>query len=361
MNTKYPQIFWFFVLTIAVLFLRGGVADAASIKAVNKTRGIVIIDEGSDAGFKKGDRVCFQDINGKQVGCGTVASVKVSTANVQLANPRLARRLKRGMPAIQGASAFTASSPGKYRRNLKAMYIVTPLFPTSYQKLAYAPPPLTGNADSLWEQIGPPDISLLGFGVEAEFGIGASMSTAVGLRMRMDRVFVSEADFVTKAPDANTGQAVKITEYVETKQSTTSMGFWTDFYLYDLVFGSSFALRFGSGLDVDMSTVVLQATQKDDDPAAATIGEFAKVTSKLTTVSLRLLPAFVYFLDPIGINVTPALLIPLTATGASFAGESADTNAAKLNGDPVEDLKLALAHDKASFGLIVQFSLFYAF
>lgn len=353
------------ITLLTIVFGMHSVAYAASIRAVNKSKGTVIIDEGSESGLKKGMSVCINDSKGKQIECGSISALKKKVATVKV-SPAGAKKMKRGMEAIadgggsSGGGTRSAKAPAKYRRNIKSMYIMTPMFPSTYQKLAYAPPPVTGTASTLWEPIGPPDISIMGFGAEAEFSVGSSMSAAVGFRMRLHRDFASEADFVQRELDTN-GQKQRIPEYVETLESTSAMGFWADLYFYDMRFGKSTALRLGSGIDMDMSTVTLKATQLDDDQKA-TIGEFMTATSKLSVISLRLIPSLFYFLDPVGLSITPTFMVPIAAMGASFAGENTDSHATALGGvDPLEDTKAALGHQKNSFAMMVSFSAFFAF
>ncbi len=359
-------------LTIGALLLGTGTfwtygsADAASIRGVNRKKGVVVLDSGSEGGLKKGMNVCFNDSKGKQIDCGKIVSLKKKTSTVKLNKAASARRLKRGMEAITDgeaavASASSSKAGAKYRRNVKTMYIMTPMFPSTYQKLAYAPPPVTGDAETLWEPIGEPDISVMGFGAEVEMGIGATMSTAIGFRMRLHRDFASEADYIQRELTAD-GQKQAIPEYVEALQTTSAMGFWADFYFYDVRFGQSLSLRLGSGIDMDMSTVTVKATQKDDRADQATIGEFVTATSKLSVISLRLIPSLNFFIDPVGFTLTPVVLVPLAAMGAAFSGENLDTHAANLGGvDPMEDLKAALGHDKGSMSLMITLSAFFAF
>ncbi len=83
----------------------------------------------------------------------------------------------------------------------------------------------------------------------------------------------------------------------------------------NLKFGESNFLRFSSGLDYDTATVNFKATHKTDGDTEA-LGELFKVTSKLSTIGLRLGTSFApYFLDPLGGYFSFNAVVPLSASG----------------------------------------------
>ena len=354
------------VAIMGAVLLGSSSLSAASIKALSKAKSLVQIDEGSDSGLKKGTEVCFGDKKTKTNPCGTVTGLKKNTAVVKLSNESDFGKLKKGMQANYEASSVkiadegaTNSGPlaGAHRRNIELMQITTLMHAFTANKLGYSAPPAaaSGTTSSLWNATGTPDYSIIGFGLKGEFPIGKKFSVSVGGRMAMIRGFSSIDSYY------NTGTTAVSPEYVETSQTFSSMGLWSDFFFLDLALGSKFILRAGAGLDLDMSTVAFSATQKDERAAQATQGEFAKAESSLKTVSLRIPLAAHLFLKPIGLSLSPVVAVPLMASASSTAS-STDTNSSRLNGaNAADDLKTSLGHKKNSFAFMLQAGAYWAF
>ena len=323
----------------------------------NKKRKVIRISGGKAKGFIKGARVCFFGKKGKKVACGKVvrAGGKASFAKV---SPKRFRRVRKGMTAkLQGAAGqaegaladatdsvtqgSTSGAPS-HLTNFKLGYIISFLSPATYEKLTYSPPAADaseGSVGSLWKADSTSSLSIFGFIAEGDFGIGDSMAASFGLRFRYYRDFIAQSDY----------SATEKNLYVETEQTASAMGFYTDFTFLNIGTSGTF-FQMSSGLDYDMSTVEFKATQKDDDGEDVQ-GEIASATSSLSVISLRLgMDVGMTIFDPIGILGGINLLVPVAEMGASFSGKINDTNETLLSGSGDEDLETALDHKKASFG-----------
>ena len=366
------------ILSLTAVFFVNQIALAAKVRAISKKRSMVKVNAGVNKGYFKGAKVCIYRKK-KKVACGKVIKVKPTSSFVKVSKKRL-KRIKKGMRVRlrskarrkatemveegigKGKEAMAQSSSGTdHRTNLKLNYFATILAPAVYEKITYAAPEIdtatnqeVTSVDTLWQwqSDSTASLSILGFGAESEFGIGKSMAISVGLRLRFYRDFISPADYNKTVPE----------QFVETEISAQAFGLYSDFTFLDIAMSESLFWRLSSGLDIDMSTVKLTATQKDDDSSDTT--EIASTESKLTVLSLRLGTNFNFMvLEPIGIVFGTNLLIPITTFSASASTENNDPNAtSKLSGgDGQADLDAALDHRKAGFGAEVVLGAYFAF
>lgn len=404
------HIRWILVCLIA---LTPSQLEAGTIKKIDRKKKLVLIDEGKGTGVTKTSKICFKDAEGVDAGCGKVSKIKASSTTVKV-TAKVLKKLKKGFevvitadetvegeeaappeegsemappeegvgtttPAEGDAAASSAKAKGKkgsktakgkkdkatpaeggkWRNNIKLAYILTPKGASTFNRLSYQAPSKDDSGtvqatDSLWSTIGAVSQSLLGFGLEAEFGIGATMSMAVGFKQKKYSEFKVESDY-----DVKDGS-----HYTETSETSSAQGFWFDFYYLEVPISQSFIFRLGNGIDYESSQVDAKITHKYDGPKPETPGnqefEVASASSKLSTISLRTVLNTHFFLDPIGLNFALNVLVPLTAS-EKFSGTVGDPNAAKLNGAAEDDLKAALGHKKAAVGVEALFGLYFAF
>jgi hypothetical protein len=343
-------------LLALILLSSVGTAKAATVTDVKKKKKTATIDAGTSTGFSKGISVCFSDDEGTKIGCAKISDATETTATIKL-TPKLIRKLKKGANAdlqSAGASAGTAGAdPAPNRTNVKGLYALTLVPPIQYNKISFSIPESSATTvESLWNIAEKSGMSFIGGALEMEFGVGKSMSLAVGFRYRMYRDFLAESDYGV-TPE-------QVTTYAETSMKSTSMGGWFDFYFAQ--FGSApFFFRLASGLDVDMAKLTLQS-DKLSETNATDPEPIATAESALNLISLRLGLQMNLFFKPLGLVFGLHPVVPLAAMGSKYSDEIADSNSSKVA--PLtasEDLKIAIDHKKASFGLEVTTGLYVAF
>jgi hypothetical protein len=314
---------------------------AAAISSINKKRKTVVVNMGTADGAAKRSRVCFYSGSGSQVTCGVVVRARKSTATVRVT--KKFNMLTVGMEARSAGGKGRAVAAGSsHNTNLKAAYIFTPMPPATFNRLAYSFDQAEGSAWSVVEDSG---MSFLAVGGEFEYGISRDMSIAVGGRFRMYDGFQSQADY----------SAEDKAQYIENNQSAQAFGGWADFYFLNMNMGPG-DLKLGGGLDLDMSSHEFKATWYND-----TSGEqrdFVAVTTSAMTISLRAPMHYDIYVNPVGFTFGANLLIPVTSSVSSSVGtpfEEADPDAL------MEDLLASINHNKASFGLELVLSAYFAF
>lgn len=328
------------------------VAGAAAVKQVNAKKKLISIALGEDETMEKDALVCVFTESGKKVDCGTVKSVKGTVAIVVFKSTKKFKRLKVGMQAKVGAeppgteddteaSANTAKKPknavkeGKTTKSplrIWALYSAALSTPAVYNKLGYAAPS-SETPETLWSDDKTTKSSLFGFNFQVGIPLGA-FSVNPGFRYRKFTPSVVDSDYVSQRADP----------YTSTDETASALGIWTDFQFYRMAFSGASSFWLSSGIDMDMSTVTLKTTKKDDSGATAET-EIAKAESKLSVLSLRLGAATdLVFTKVFGVSVGTTIMIPLSASG-KFSGDLADGEG-QGQADPGEDLKKALGHKK---------------
>ncbi len=349
-------------VAVALVLSTGGFAglgQAATIKEVSTKKRLadVELDEGET--FEKGASVCFYDEGGEKGECGIVSKAKGTLVQVKVKKPK---RLKVGMTMKrdedasadegEGTASGTASDdeervakkgavkrkgvPRKNPLRIVGYYGLPLKTPASFNKLAYASPEIS-TPTSLWTK--DKVIGSASFGVGGEVAIPLGKFAVVpGVRYRTFTPSLIDSDY-------NKG---KLNPYVSTEEKASALGVYVDFQVYRLNVTPIIGINLLAGLDMDMSTVELTATKKDDTPGAGA-AEAASATSKLTVISLRLgANTDILALKIIGARLGFGLMIPLVGVGGTFSGKLAESRG--LASDAGEDLKKSLDHKKASFG-----------
>lgn len=325
----------------------------ATVKRVIKKKRIVVIDAGKNEGLSKGIKVCFLKENGKKVACGRVRKVRKKVSFVRVNKKRL-RRVKKGMEATftvkgveteESATEIASSdSLSSKKTQIQVFYLITPMTPSKFQKLNYSEP--VSGAETMWDPSGDIGSANLGFGANVTFSIFNS-TIGVGGRMRTYTTQEVEGYYQQNTPS----------QFVLMEQKASAIGFWIDYYYFDTKM-SLLSIQIAAGLDVDMTTVDLTATQGDDNTSEN--NPIASGTSKATTLSLRNLINIYMDFDGFGIGTMMNFLIPVAGT-PTFSGSVDDPNASNLGVEPVSDLETSLDHKKASFGLEIMVHGYFAF
>jgi len=347
---SFHRLIW--ISALASMSILSELALGGSVTRVNRDRGIFEVDAGESAGFSQGARVCVYRGETRAT-CGVVMRASNNRASVRVRTN--IERVRRGMSVrLQEERASSSQANIKHRRNIKLSYLLTIMSPSEFNKVVYQAPEESGEVDTLWNQTETAGLSLLGFNSEFEMPVGASISLAAGFRYRAFRGLLAEADYDKITPNQDL--------YVLVEQNASALGFYFDTYFLDINFTNAFMMRLSGGLDIDMSTVELNAQRKVEQGSHE---EFpvANVTSKATVISLRLGTHFNFFLDPLGIHTSLNILVPLTAMGQSVSGSSEDPNSNLLSGerDMIDDIQEQLAHGTGSVGLELLFGVSFAF
>jgi ribosomal protein L35AE/L33A len=90
------------VLTIIMLITTSfeDICRAAEVTRINQSKGQVFINEGKDAGFIFGAKVCFPSSSSEQIICGQVIRTSPSFAVVRVRNKRETKKIEIGAEAV---------------------------------------------------------------------------------------------------------------------------------------------------------------------------------------------------------------------------------------------------------------------
>ena len=331
------------IATVLYLLLLQAVsthAQAGSVLKVSKKKGLVQFDTDGDKQFRKGTKVCIWGENEKKIACGKVRSVKGEKAVVRIKR-KAARKIKKGFSVNILAKSMQPEAPG-HSIIVRGFWVggITPQ--VTYNKLAYLPPEDGTTPASLWESSGAASGLVAAFGLELEL---PSFSAAAGFRFRSYQPVEFTTDYVKPADNfAVTGT-----------QTGSSIGLYLDYYY--LALGG---LAFGVGLDIDMNTVTLTATKKDDSGEVAD-AEIASVSSSLTAISLRAPVRYDLEFGGLGLSAGLNLILPLSGSATTTATVTDSDNGDKLSGDPSTDLATQLGHETNSLAIEIVFGAYLGF
>ncbi len=319
-------------------------ALGASVTAVNPKKKTVDVSLGEDESYEKGSSICFFSAAGKKIDCGRVARIKGTTATVSMKKSKKFGRIKPGLegrspdaaPAAEGsegAAMAAAGAPSKKPKfRIWGYYSAALATAFKYNKLEYLAPEGTA-PETLWKSDGTAASSMQTFNLQVGIPI-SSFSLNVGLRSQSLPATIVESDYVP--PPARDPYAV-------TEISAKALGFWFVAELFQSALTQSMAFNVGTGIDVDMSTVTLKSTKKDD--TAGTESTIASATSKVTVLSLRIPVGIDYlFTSSFGAYAGTNIMLPLAEFGKAVSGGIEE---AELRG-AADDTKTALGHGKNS-------------
>jgi len=87
------------ILVLATLSFKD-ICGAAQVTKINEPKGQVSINEGKDAGFIFGAKVCFYSSSGEELICGKVLRTSDSYAIVRIKNRRKTKEIEIGSQAM---------------------------------------------------------------------------------------------------------------------------------------------------------------------------------------------------------------------------------------------------------------------
>lgn len=348
-------------------------AFSASVTSVNTKKKTVSVTPDDGESMEKDQTVCIFDEKQKKRGCGNVSAVKGDgTVVVKIGSAKKIKKIKEGMSAsvsgdsLNGGDASEVdpdaaeddSSKGKKKgkkakgKEKKAKktakkkgpplrfwldYGKSFAAPATFKKLSYSAP-TNETPTTLWAS--EKDSSdTAGFNLQVGIPL-AGFSLNPGVRYRVYTPSVIDSDYVRQ----------RANPYVVTEQKGTAYGAFVDFAFLRIPFTEQIALNTSAGLDVDLSTVTINAKKKTDNATASPIEgseTVASMTSKLTVVSLRLGTGLDFVLGVFGGHLGLNLLLPVSQSG-SVSGKFGDGEDRGI-ADPKQDLKNALAHKKNGY------------
>lgn len=326
------------------------------VKKSNKTVGI---NGGISQGFTKGKKVCFFRSK-KKVACGKVIKTKQNKAIVKV-NKRIGK-VKKGFRAELASEAPQkkgsakkdplpkSSYKGPYSYAIRGLWLPYPTAstPATYQLITYNGRN-SQSGESLWVSETPysggEGAAIMGsFGGEVEL---AEWSLRAGFRYKQFTSYPTDSDY---DPSNNS-------IFLKSELSASAIGFFFDYYWMF----SGFSV--GLGLDFDITTVTMIATQEDDNGQVEQT-ELYNLSGSATILSLRIPTRYDLFIDPIGITGGLNLLVPLTALSSEVSAEVNDSKNGSKNpnpDDPSQDVISALALGAGGLSIELVIGAFIAF
>ena len=337
-----------FVLFLALLTTS---SYGAEVKKLLKKSKKVVISEGKNTGFSKDQEVCVYDENNTEVVCATIYKAKKKKSYIKIKKKKIFKTIKKGMTISlknpeAAAAAMAGSTKPKAAMNVKLGYVFTPITPSKFNVPSYSDPK-GQTVNTLWTSDRVASLSLFGFGAEVGFGIGGSKAV-VGFKSRSYKGYTVKSDY-TDDP----------THYAESTISASGFGGHFDFNYLIFEFGN-ILVDFGNGLDFDLTSMQYIVDHKNDNDSD--VINIYEVTSDSTTISLRTNLNVGYYFDPVGIQVSTTLLIPLSSSVSDSISYDDATNEALLSGiEAAADIRQALGHTNSDIGLEMMFSAYWAF
>ena len=303
---------------------------SAEVKKINEKRGIVFVNSGKVDGFSRSKRVCFYLKSGVMAGCGKIRKATMKTSRVKVPTSVLSKIAVGQIAKLKGIRP--PASMAKPFMTLSTNYVMSPITPFSYNKLAYRP---ATNQDAGLKVDEESKGSYIGGGIAADFE-GAKVRT--GFKYRSHRNYEAQSQLEGDSSDL-----------VDATTSATSFGGFVEYTLWKTAPYHSRRFHLSSGLDFDHSVVSI-LTEKSEDTAAAALTD---ASSTLDVVSLRLSPGVHFVFNDWGIYFDTALLLPLTSQKSLSAKVADSSGLSLIDADPEtrENIRNSLGHDAGSIGV----------
>jgi len=357
------------LLLCACIFAQAGYS--ATVTKIRKKKKLVYIDQGEEAGVKKGMKVCFKDTDGKKITCGKVRKVKKSYSKVKVRSKKKIKKIVKGgdaeviglatsgeAPVTAEAGGEQGSATGAKFMAIRALYLPSIFSPTVYNKIIYLAPEAAEADETLWDKGDQSKLSIAAFALEFEF---LPIDLALGFRVfRGYQEFQVSADYDRANRDL----------FVSSIMKGNSFGSYLDYYIMSPR-GMASGLRLGVGLDVDISKVDLIVSKVDEDETDGqdSSGEIYRASSAQSVISLRIPVSYEINVGSFGVDLGINILVPVYEAKAKLDSVISDPNIKEYEladedenlAAAEEDLLKSMAHGKASFGLEVLIGTYFAF
>jgi hypothetical protein len=301
----------------------------------------VVIDAGSEDGLESGSRVCFHDGNDHEIACGTVRSIRARHAGVVVREEdkeKLAVGFRAKSPSMTPNTAPEPASP----RAASLAYVAAPLLPFTYGIPAYSIDTEIAGTGALYKKDSQVTSSLTGL----ELSYRHPLSATLGLRLAM-RYHGLPTDQLAVDYD-------RFDPAVFAKGETSASAFELESAASIIMpLGKSVSALGHGGLAL-MHSVVTYEAKRDGGSGSASIASYE---STLLSASLAFGGGFRW-------SPTASLALDLTAEGLLpfAASASDDARVTEKSGITTEDalrrdLRKAVDHETASFGLLTALGL----
>ena len=121
---------------------------AAKVVKINKKRGFIYINAGTNEGFKKKEKVCFLSKKNKKVACGKVYKARKTKSTIKVSKKRVKKIKKNYQAILSKKSTPSPSKSKKYDMAIKVLNSLSFLPMFSYNNLAYQRP--TQGDETIW-------------------------------------------------------------------------------------------------------------------------------------------------------------------------------------------------------------------
>jgi hypothetical protein len=329
--------------TVALVLVAWGATATAHAQSIIRVGDYdyVVIDAGSANGLKIGSRVCFHDGDDHEIACGTVRSIRAHHAGVAIETDDK-EKLTVGLRAKSSGMTPNAALESSGPRALSLSYVAAPLLPFTYGIPAYSIDSEIAGTGALYKRDAKVTSSRVGF----ELGYRHPLSAKLGLRFAMryhglptDQLSV-DYDRFDPAIFAN-GETSASAFELESAASIISP------------LGKSVAVMGHGGLALMRSVVTYEAKREGGGGSAG----IASYESTLLSASLALGGGLRW-------SPTTSLALDVMAEGLlPFAGSASDdAKVTEKSGITTEDtlrrdLRKAVDHKRASFGLLTALGL----
>ncbi len=289
------------------------------------------INAGSDQGVSKNDYVCVYNESNKKVACGKVWKNKKTRSYVKIKSKTQFSRVKVGLTVrVKRGKSYEdilleSSSSSYSGQSFRIHLAYAPGIISPYQYNAVELPQIgefAANDSTMF--------TALGGQISFEYMLNKSISFSLGVRYRSsptDQVLTGSKTF-----------------FEENDTSASDIGVLVDAYLYTIDL-KPVQIRFGTGIDYDMSTVTFTSTEVDE--TSATIEETFSATSNLSVLALRGLVDVRYPLGMFSFGLGLDLEIPIVALGDSTTVNSETAE------EDLANFQEALGHTKSSFAVVL--------
>lgn len=339
-----------------IIALWSSAAMAATVKKINKTKGIVLIDAGKSAGLARGDRICFFSKNKRKAACGKIVKIKTKRSIVRVSKRRV-KRIKPGFRALKSKHARRMAKKRTVKKpitkakpqddiGIAALVHFLPLSPAVYNNISYLIP--SASSQSLWETDSENDQVTRFFG-----SVGGEISILPWHLVIGGRYSAYKGSIILSDVDPSNKNL-----FMETDISAFAIGGYIDFFFF-----RRWGLGLGVGLDVDVSSVDLKAI-RNDDTGTIPPEQLYTLDSTLTVFSIRIPVTYTYLFHGFGAIAGVIPIIPVYSPSPSESPTVPDPSASPgqvANLNEALDLEQSLDHRASSFALDIIVGLSYQF
>lgn len=337
------------LIFLFILFGSSEVYAGLVIKVKKKSKTVMVNEV-----YEVGEKVCFlketeeipEDSASLKV-CGQVVRV-TDNASIVKVEDKIIKKIKKDMTAFlveQKAKALKLADGNSKDKGLysyfKGFYVYSAMTPIGYSGLLYDSSDAANQ--KYWKEEKNCRNSLIGFGAGSDVPLNDRWTISPGIRYRVMEEFVGEAAISDSISNI----------VIETRTKMSALGLWLDVGLWQypqIPPDTGAGYRFGTGLDIDYSTMKFTATKMDKKNKIAS-SKFATAYGTSIIPSLRITNEIFYsFRGTFGLFISINALVPITEIGRKFNLNFDDVDETTIE-NRKKDLEDALGYKKNPFAL----------